>query len=267
MIRRELMFVAAVRLSGVAPHLKAGEYRFPAHASLAQVIEQLTQGRTVVHKLTVPEGLTSIEVLQLVDNAEALAGDPPPPPPEGSLLPETYFYSYGDTRVALLQRMQAAMQETLKGLWDARKPGLPLATPEQALTLASIVEKETALPTERPHIAGLFLNRLKRGMRLQSDPTVAYGLTNGEAPLGHEISRADLDSDTPFNTYRIEGLPPHPIANPGRAAIAAVLQPEDTRDLYFVADGTGGHVFSETLEQHNRNVRRWRALHLPAGSK
>ena len=266
-IRREILFVAAVRLTGAAPKLKAGEYRFAAHASLEQVIEQLIQGRTVVHKLTIPEGLLTVEVMALVANAEALTGALPPPPPDGSLLPETYFYSWGDSRAALLGRMQKAMRDALQELWASRKAGLPFARPEQAVILASIVEKETALAGERPHIAGLFLNRLRRGMRLQSDPTVAYGLTNGQAPLGRELSRADLDSDTAFNTYRIEGLPPHPIANPGRAALEAVANPSKTSDLYFVADGTGGHVFSETLEQHNRNVRRWRALHQAPNGK
>ena len=188
----------------------------------------------------------------------ALAGEMAPVPAEGSLLPETYHYGRGDRRAALIARMAAAMDETLAELWQGRAEGLPFDSPPAAMVLASIVEKETGLAAERRHVAGVFVNRLRRGMRLQSDPTVIYGLTGGAGPLGRPLTRADLETDHPYNTYRIDGLPPHPIANPGREAIAAVLDPLPTGDLYFVADGSGGHVFAPTLDEHNRNVANWR---------
>ena len=181
-------------------------------------------------------------------------------PPEGSLLPETYHFERNEDRNALIARMTAAMDATLAELWAGRADDLPLDTPEEALVLASIVEKETGIASERPHIAGVFVNRLDRGMPLQSDPTVIYALTLGEGPLDRLLTRADLKTDSPYNTYVVPGLPPGPIANPGRDAIAAVLQPLETKDLYFVADGTGGHAFAETLAQHNRNVAAWRAI-------
>ncbi|HUN52564.1 MAG TPA: endolytic transglycosylase MltG, partial [Candidatus Sulfotelmatobacter sp.] len=182
---------------------------------------------------------------------------PVPPPAEGSLLPETYNYSWGDSRAGMLARMAKAMRETLAHLWAGRAPDLPYATPEAALILASIVEKETGVPAERPLVAGVFVNRLRLGMKLQSDPTVDYALSGGKGPLGRELTRADLDTASPYNTYRVDGLPPGPIANPGRAAIAAVMRPAPTKDLYFVADGSGGHAFSQTLAEHNKNVERW----------
>lgn len=258
-VRHSLLLQGAAVLAGDARRLKAGEYRFPAGVSLADVLIMLRDGRTVVHHFTVPEGMLVAEVMQLLQTADGLDGALPEPPAEGSLLPETYNYSYGDSRAALLTRMQVAMRAELARLWATRQPDLQLHTPEQAVILASIVEKETALPAERPHIAGVFLNRLRLGMRLQSDPTVIYGVTHGRSVLGRELTRADLASDTPYNTYRIDGLPPTPIANPGRAALAAVLQPLKTDDLYFVADGNGGHAFAATLSEHDRNVRRWRA--------
>jgi UPF0755 protein len=257
-IRHALIFEANVWLEGAAHALKAGEYKFPAHLTGREVMEMLRQGRTVVHHLTIPEGLTTEEVLVRVAEAPALVGDLPPAPGEGMLLPETYNYSWGDSRAALVRRMAKAMAETLAQLWAERTPGLPYATPEQALTLASIVEKETAIPAERPRIAGVFVNRLRLNMRLQSDPTVVYALNGGKGPLGRELTRADLELASPYNTYEVNGLPPGPIANPGRAAIAAVMQPLATKELYFVADGTGGHAFAQTLEAHNKNVERWR---------
>ena len=264
-VARQGVFVMAAALAlHDARDLKAGEYRFPAAISIVAALDLLREGRVVVHRLTVPEGTTMAEVMRLLKAAYGLQGPLPPTPPEGSILPETYDYRYGDSRAALLKRMAKAMTETLARLWQTRAPGLALTSPEQAVILASIVEKETALPAERPHIAGVFLNRLKLGMRLQSDPTVAYGITLGQHPLGRPLTRADLDADTPYNTYRIVGLPPQAIDNPGQASLAAVMQPQATSDLYFVANGSGGHAFAATLAEHERKVRAWRKIEQPA---
>lgn len=252
------LFAVGVWWHGQTRRLKAGEYRFAAGTSMRGAMELLRSGRTVVRRLTVPEGLTVAEVLRLVIDADGLDGVPPAVPPEGALLPETYHFSYGDDRAKLVERMRRGMDEALAELWPKRSPDLPIATPQQALVLASLVEKETGKSEERRLVASVFVNRLKRGMKLQSDPTVIYGLTQGRGPLERALTRADLDSATAWNTYRIDGLPPTPIANPGRAALEAALQPAATRYLYFVADGSGGHAFAETLEQHNRNVRDWR---------
>ena len=259
-IRDALTFRLGVSYHRAARDLKAGEYSFPAAASMRQVMEILKSGETVVRRLTIPEGLTSTEVVALVAAAEGLSGEPGPVPNEGSLLPETYHYAWADPRGALIERMAAAQRELLRELWDKRVPDLPLASPEEALVLASIVEKETSLEDERALVASVFVNRLKRGMRLQSDPTVVYGLTQGQAPLGRALTRKDLDTPSAYNTYQIDGLPPGPIANAGRAALQAVLNPAVTSYLYFVADGSGGHAFAETLDEHNRNVAKWRKL-------
>jgi UPF0755 protein len=259
-IRDALTFRLGVGYHRAARELKAGEYSFPAAVSMREVMEILRSGETVVRRLTIPEGLTSREVVALVAAAEGLSGDPGPVPEEGSLLPETYHYAWDDERAALIERMATAQRELLRELWDARFPGLPLASPEEALVLASIVEKETSLEDERALVASVFINRLKRGMRLQSDPTVVYGLTQGRAPLGRALTRKDLDTPSPYNTYQIDGLPPGPIANAGRAALQAVLDPASSNFLYFVADGGGGHAFAETLDEHNRNVAKWRKL-------
>ena len=195
------------------------------------------------------------EVLTLLKEEPLLEGEVSGDIPEGSLLPQTYHFTYGDQRSTLIDRMRSGMTQTMGELWDKRKPGLPFETQQQALTLASIVEKETGIDSERPRVAAVFINRLRKGMRLQTDPTVAYGLEKTGA-ASHTLTLADLRTPTPYNTYLIDGLPPTPIANPGRAAIEAVLNPADTNDLYFVATGTGGHNFSATLEQHNkRNVQ------------
>ncbi len=196
----------------------------------------------------------------MVAAAEGLSGETGPVPPEGSLLPETYHYSWNDDRAALVERMQTGMEVVLAELWPERAEGLPINTPEEAVILASIVEKETGVAEERPLVASVFVNRLKRGMRLQSDPTVVYGLTNGQRPLGRTLTFRDLDRPSPYNTYTNGGLPPGPIANPGRAALEAVLHPAESRYLYFVADGTGGHAFAKTLVEHNRNVAKWRKI-------
>jgi len=259
-IRDPLVFEVGVRVAGKAGRLKAGEYEIPPGSSASEVMAILVMGGTRVYKLTVPEGLTSAEVVRLVAAAPVLAGEAGPVPAEGTLLPETYHYSRGDDRADLVRRMTGDMTATLERLWAERDPDLPLDRPEQALILASIVEKETGLAAERPFIAGVFYNRLKAGMPLQSDPTVAYALAGPAGVLDRALTRADLDTASPYNTYLHKGLPPGPIANPGRAALDAVLHPEATDALYFVADGDGGHAFASTLEEHNRNVARWRRL-------
>jgi UPF0755 protein len=259
-IEDAFIFTLGVRYLGAARGLKAGEYAFPAGVSMQSVVAILSSGHTVAHRLTVPEGLSSAEIVALVAGAAALSGEAGPIPAEGSLLPETYHYSRDDGRAALVARMGQAMQELLAELWPTRDPGLPLSSPGEALVLASVVEKETGVPEERPLVASVFINRLNMGMRLQSDPTVVYGLTQGQGPLGRPLTQQDLDTAHPYNTYLIDGLPPGPIANPGRAALEAVLKPAQTRYLYFVADGNGGHAFAETLDEHNRNVAKWRRL-------
>lgn len=240
--------------------LKAGEYAFPAGISAEQVVAQMEAGRTVVHKLTVAEGLTTRQVLELVQGADYLAGAITRRPGEGALLPETWHLSRDDERDEVVARMEASMRQILDSLWEGRAAGLPLKSKQEALVLASIVERETGVKAERPMVAGVFINRLRLGMRLQSDPTVIYGLSDGKGVLDRPISRADLETAHRWNTYVIDGLPPTPIANPGRASLEAVLHPADTDALYFVADGTGGHVFAKTLDEHNRNVANWRKL-------
>jgi UPF0755 protein len=257
-IGSETSFVLASELTGAAHRLKAGEYDFPSHASLATVIGAIAEGRVVRHFVTIPEGYTSEAVMETLMRADFLTGVAPAPP-EGGVLPETYEVRRGDDRAAVLRRMIEARDKVLNALWAQRRADLPYRTPDEAVTLASIVEKETAKPDERPRIAAVFINRLKIGMRLESDPTVIYGLTGGK-PLGHGLRVSELQSQTPYNTYVIAGLPPTPIGNPGRASLAAALDPPRTDELYFVADGTGGHVFSSTLAQHQANVARWRLI-------
>jgi UPF0755 protein len=257
-IRDARIFTLAARVTRSDGPLRAGEYLFPANGSLEQVLEVLREARPVQRRLTLPEGLTAKQITALIDTAPGLTGDTPALD-EGAVLPETYSYQYGDSRAALVRRASGAMAATLDRLWKARSAGLPLETPREALVLASIVERETGMPEERPRVAAVFLNRLKRGMPLQSDPTVAYAAADG-APLDRALTRADLDRDHPFNTYRVRGLPPGPIASPGEKSLEAVLHPADSDDLYFVADGSGGHAFAGTLEEHNRNVARWRQI-------
>ncbi|HZH47546.1 MAG TPA: endolytic transglycosylase MltG [Roseococcus sp.] len=236
--------------------LRAGEFVFPAQASLRDVLGVLREGRMVQRRLTIPEGLTARQVSALIDRAEGLTGETPTIA-EGAILPETYGYALGDTRASLVRRATAAMEAALAEAWANRAEGLPLASPREVLVLASIVERETGVAAERAQVASVFVNRLRRGMMLQSDPTVAYVAGQG-LPMERPISRADLDAAHPFNTYRIRGLPPGPIAMPGREAIRAVTRPDTTDFLFFVADGTGGHAFARTLDEHNRNVARWR---------
>ena len=258
------LFVLAARLHGDSRRLRAGEFLIPAGASIARILTILRAGRTVLRRLTVAEGLSVAQIVDLIEAEPALHGTLSRPPEEGSLLPETYYFSYGDDRQALIDRMATAMDRTVDALWQARAPNLPFTSARDGVILASIIEKETAVPAERRRIAGVFINRLRRGMRLQSDPTVAYGLGGGR-PLGRALTRADLDIPTPYNTYLIAGLPPTPIANPGREALIAAFNPLDTNDLYFVADGQGGHAFARTLDEHLRNVRHWRAVRATRG--
>jgi UPF0755 protein len=220
----------------------------------------LRSGRVLLHPIAVPEGLTVQEVFALLAGNEVLSGDLPPLPPEGTLLPETYMTPRGESRAEVVERMRAAMHVALDELWAKRRPDLGLRSPEEALVLASIIEKETAVPKEYRLVSAVFHNRLERGMKLQTDPTVIYGLTGGKGPLGRELTRADLEAAHPYNTYVIDGLPPGPIAIPGRGALAAALDPAPVGYLYFVADGDGGHAFAETLAEHNRNVTRWRQI-------
>ena len=253
------LFKLAARLHGLAPRLRAGEFEVAPGASMMGVLSVLRDGKPLLRFVTIPEGRTTAQALRLIEAAPVLEGAVTLAPEEGALLPETYAYERGETRDAVLGRMIAAHDEALAALWPDRAEDLPFETPEEAVILASIVEKETALAEERPRVASVFVNRLRRGMRLQSDPTIIYGLTGGE-PLGRGIRRSELRGETPYNTYVIRGLPPTPIANPGRASLEAVLNPPDTDDLYFVADGTGGHAFAGSLREHNANVARWRRI-------
>jgi len=256
-VRSRVLFMVMAKLTAGAK-LKAGEYAIPSGESMAGIISDVKAGRVVRHVITIPEGWTSQMAADAVNAAPWLVGRAEPPP-EGAILPDTYQVQRGDDRTKVIQRMEAARDSLLKALWARRAPDLPLKTPEEAVTLASIVEKETAIPAERPRIAAVFENRLKAGMRLESDPTVIYGVSNG-APLGRGITIGDLATGTPYNTYQIAGLPPTPIANPGRAALQAVLNPPRTGELYFVANGTGGHSFSSSFQEHQKNVARWREI-------
>ena len=240
--------------------LKHGEYEFSKSASLADVVNTIVENKVVQHVLTIPEGLTSEQIVARLLEDDALSGQIKEIPREGTLLPETYKYTRGTPREQIIQRMQQADRHLLQEVWEHRMADLPIRTPEQLVTLASIVEKETGKPEERSRVAAVFVNRLKSKMRLQSDPTIIYGLTGGKGTLGRPILKSEIEQPTPYNTYVIDGLPPGPIANPGRASLEAAANPARTKDLYFVADGNGGHVFSETYEQHQKNVARLRMI-------
>lgn len=259
-------FIIGSKIKNAGKPLQAGEFEIPANASISQILDIIQNGKTIQRKFTIPEGRTSWEIVQILKNEPLLEGEITTIPPEGSLMPDTYFYSKGDSRQDKIARMQESMSDFINKQDANTLAALPLETMEEVIILASIVEKETAVPTEYAQVAGVFINRLNKGMPLQTDPTVIYGITKGEhanngmGPLGRRLLTKDLQKDTPYNTYTRAGLPPTPIANPGRAAIEAVLHPASHDYLYFVADGTGGHAFAKTLAEHNANVTKWRKI-------
>lgn len=265
-ISNRYVFMVGARALGEQNDLKAGEYALTPGMSMRDILHVMAHGKVIQRQVTIPEGLTSFEIVQLLKTVDALKGEIIQIPPEGSLLPNTYSYHKGEQRARVLARMQESMIDVINRLWDDRANDLPFETKAQALILASIVEKETGHPEERARVAGVFINRLRKNMLLQTDPTVIYALTKGKhkndgrGPLGRRLLRKDLAYDSPYNTYLYPGLPPGPIANPGEESIAATLNPEEHDFLYFVADGSGGHVFSKTLAEHNQNARRWREI-------
>lgn len=259
-IEHPMLMDAALIIERKRSQVKAGEYLFPQRVSLQQVIDILVSGKQVLHSLTIPEGLTSEQIVQRLRENDVLAGDIREIPREGTIMPDTYRVSRGMARSALIAKMQADQNRLLDQIWERRASDLPLKSKYELVTLASIVEKETGRADERTRVAAVFHNRLQRRMKLQSDPTIVYGIVGGKGTLGRPIQRNEITRPTPFNTYVIDGLPPGPIANPGRAAMEAVANPSKTRDLFFVANGSGGHTFAETLDQHNRNVVRWREI-------
>lgn len=258
-IRDVVVFRLASEMYALRGALKAGDYEADTGESLRSLLEKIEDGRMKLTPITVAEGLTSAMIIDIVKGADVLTGDVPAVPAEGSLLPETYMVLKGSTRAEVIARMRTDQQHVLDELWPTRAANLPLKSPQEALILASIVEKETGVASERPRVASVFINRLRKGIQLQSDPTIIYGITKGR-PLGRGIRKSELERRTAYNTYFIPALPPTPIANPGRDAIEAVLNPSATEDLFFVADGSGGHAFAATVEQHNQNVARWREV-------
>ena len=265
-IRSRSLFRLVVQATGADRTLRAGEYRVVSGASLADVVALLRSGEVVRHFVTLPEGWSSAQAVDILNRQGILTGTITAVPAEGSLLPETYEVTRGESRQSVIDRMQAAHDTLMAELWPTRAADLPYSTMEEVLTLASIVEKETGIASERPRVAAVFVNRLRAGMRLESDPTIIYGITQGR-PLRRGIRRSELQAVTPYNTYQIDGLPPTPIANPGREAIEAVLNPPDSDELFFVADGTGGHQFARTYAEHQANVARWRALEAAAAGE
>lgn len=259
-IDNRMVFMLGTRAKGAQAQLRAGEYQFKAGMSPLAAMKLLQSGESYYHQITFAEGLTAAEIVALLNGNEVLTGEIETLPREGSLLPDTYNFHRGDTRADIIRRMQNASKSALEELWENRAENLPFDTPEEAMTLASIVEKETGVPEERARVAGVFVNRLRIGMPLQSDPTVIYALTGGREKLDRPLYRTDWKFESPYNTYLHPGLPPHPIANPGRDSIQATLNPESHDYLFFVADGTGGHAFASSLAEHNRNVAKWRKI-------
>ena len=260
MIDQPYLFMAGALLLKARDDLKYGEYQFPKNASLRDVVDTIIEGKVVQHAFTVAEGLTSDQIVQRLLENDVLTGNIREMPREGTLLPETYRFTRGMTREQMIQRMQQQQRRMVQEVWDRRMPDLPIRSPEQLVVLASIIEKETGKPEERTRVAAVFVNRLKQKMKLQSDPTIIYGLVGGKGTLGRGILRSEIDQPTPYNTYVIDGLPPGPIANPGRASLEAAANPARTKELFFVADGTGGHAFADNYEQHQKNVARLRVL-------
>jgi UPF0755 protein len=254
------LFIAGALIFKTQNELKYGEYKFTRNASLRDVVDTIIEGKVIQHAFTIPEGLTSDLIMQRLVENETLSGNIRDVPREGTLLPETYRFTFGTTREQMIQRMRQAQQRALQEIWDRRTSDLPIKTPEQLVTLASIIEKETGKPEERTRVAAVFVNRLRQRMKLQSDPTIIYGLVGGKGSLGRPIMRSEIEQPTPYNTYVIDGLPPGPIANPGRASLEAAANPARTKELFFVADGTGGHAFADTYEQHQKNVARLRVI-------
>jgi len=253
-------FIGAVLALKARSELKPGEYSFQKSASLRDVIGTIVEGKVVQHSVTIPEGLTSEQIVARLSDNDIFAGSVREVPREGTLLPETYKFPRGTTREQVVQRMQQAQKRALAEIWERRSPDVPLKSPDQLVTLASIVEKETGKPDERSRVAAVFVNRLRQKIKLQSDPTIIYGLVGGKGTLGRPIKRSEIAQPSPYNTYVIDGLPPGPISNPGRASLEAAANPARTRDLFFVADGTGGHAFTETYDQHQKNVAKLRAM-------
>ena len=266
-IDQPYIFMGGVIALKARGELKYGEYQFSKHASVADVVDTIIEGRVVQHAFTVPEGLTSEQIVARLLESTALTGQIKEIPREGTLLPETYRFTRGMTREQIIQRMQQAHRRVLQDVWEHRMPDLPVKTPEQLVTLASIVEKETGRPDERTRVAAVFVNRLKTKMRLQSDPTIIYGLTGGKGSLGRPIQKNEIEQPTPYNTYVIDGLPPGPIANPGRASLEAAANPARTKEIYFVADGSGGHLFSDKYTEHQKNVARLRGIEHTNGNQ
>ena len=252
-------FKMFVKFDGGEANLKAGEYAIPPAASMRDVYEILTDGQAILHPITFAEGLTSAQIVRQISASHTIPGEPPKTPPEGSLLPETYLLPKSMSKTDLIKKMRNEQEALVDELWKNRALDLPIKTKYDAIILASIIEKETGVNSEREHVAGVFINRLNKSIRLESDPTIIYGINGGEK-LGRGLRRTEIDRKTDWNTYQINGLPKTPICNPGRAAIAAALNPMQTQDIFFVADGTGGHVFAKTLREHNNNVKKWRKI-------
>src|SRR5881227_3244114 len=259
-IEQPWVFIGGVLVLKAKDELKYGEYKFTKQATLRETIETIVEGKVVQHVFTIPEGLTSEQIVARLAEVDFLAGNIREIPKEGTLLPETYNFPRGTTREQAIQRMQQTHRRVLQEIWERRSPDIPAKTPEALVTLASIIEKETGRPDERSRVAAVFINRLRHCIKLQSDPTIIYGLVGGKGTLGRPIMRSEIEQPTPYNTYVVEGLPPGPIANPGRASLEAAANPARTKELYFVADGTGGHAFADNYEQHQKNVARLRQL-------